>query len=196
MLGSRRNLLRGLLAGGGAILAAFGGGKASAAEIPPATGHRMIRRVVTANTADGKSYIASNELVPASGELWASLEGGPLGKLWANEPSKWLPSTAPQVDPPLEGSGWRFAPVPSWSKMEAYFGAGRVPGHDKGGFHRTSTIDYVQIFEGEVQLLLDQGSVVLQPGDVVVQRNTLHSWRNLTESPASMLAVLVRLPAR
>jgi hypothetical protein len=44
--------------------------------------------------------------------------------------------------------------------------------------HRTRTLDYVVVIEGELVLILDDSEVVLMPGDVVVQRGTDHAWEN------------------
>jgi mannose-6-phosphate isomerase-like protein (cupin superfamily) len=44
--------------------------------------------------------------------------------------------------------------------------------------HRTRTLDYVVVIEGELVLILDECEVVLKPGDVVVQRATDHAWEN------------------
>ncbi len=46
-------------------------------------------------------------------------------------------------------------------------------------FHRTDSIDYGIVISGEVELELDDGRVTrLGPGDIVVQRGTIHLWRN------------------
>ena len=45
--------------------------------------------------------------------------------------------------------------------------------------HRTNSIDYGIVLSGEVELELDDGATtLLGPGDVVVQRGTIHLWRN------------------
>ena len=44
--------------------------------------------------------------------------------------------------------------------------------------HRTKTLDYVVVIEGEMVLILDDSEVTLKPGDVVVQRGTDHAWEN------------------
>jgi hypothetical protein len=44
--------------------------------------------------------------------------------------------------------------------------------------HRTRTLDYVIVIEGELALILDDSEVILKPGDVVVQRGTDHAWEN------------------
>jgi quercetin dioxygenase-like cupin family protein len=45
--------------------------------------------------------------------------------------------------------------------------------------HRTQSIDYIAMQPGELELELDDGSVIrLRPGAIVVQRGTNHLWRN------------------
>jgi hypothetical protein len=58
-------------------------------------------------------------------------------------------------------------------------------------FHATRSLDYAILIAGEVELLLDDGSVTkLQtPGDVVVQRGTSHAWRIPEGKRARMLFI-------
>jgi quercetin dioxygenase-like cupin family protein len=45
--------------------------------------------------------------------------------------------------------------------------------------HRTSSLDYGIVISGLIELLLDDGSATLiEPGGIVIQRGTIHSWRN------------------
>lgn len=45
--------------------------------------------------------------------------------------------------------------------------------------HRTVSVDFGVVLEGEVELLLDSGETrLLRRGDLVVQRGTMHAWRN------------------
>lgn len=44
--------------------------------------------------------------------------------------------------------------------------------------HRTQTLDYAVVVEGEVVLVLEDSEVVLKKSDVVVQRGTNHAWEN------------------
>ncbi|MEY4384302.1 MAG: hypothetical protein RI995_1844 [Bacteroidota bacterium] len=49
--------------------------------------------------------------------------------------------------------------------------------------HRTSSIDYGIIIEGEIELELDHGVFErLGPGDIIVQRGTIHKWRNPSDT--------------
>ena len=58
--------------------------------------------------------------------------------------------------------------------------------------HRSNSLDYGVILSGAVELELDDGAVtLLGPGDVVVQRGTIHAWRNPSvDEPARILFVL------
>lgn len=61
-------------------------------------------------------------------------------------------------------------------------------------FHRTDSLDYAVVLEGEITLLVDEGEATLGPGDVVVQRATSHAWSNRTNQTARMLFVLIGTP--
>lgn len=59
--------------------------------------------------------------------------------------------------------------------------------------HRTTSLDYGVVLEGEVELILDSGETrLLKRGDTCVQRVTNHAWRNTSKTQwARMLYVLV-----
>ncbi|MEU6200113.1 cupin domain-containing protein [Streptomyces sp. NPDC047061] len=57
--------------------------------------------------------------------------------------------------------------------------------------HRTQTVDYGIVLDGEVVLVLDDSERVLRAGDVVIQRGTDHRWENRTDTAARMVFVLV-----
>jgi len=62
--------------------------------------------------------------------------------------------------------------------------------------HRTNSIDYGIVLSGRVELELDNGVVeTCGPGDVIVQRGTIHLWRNPSQTEACRL-VFVLTPAR
>ena len=52
--------------------------------------------------------------------------------------------------------------------------------------HRTRTLDYALVIEGEIVLVLSDSEVVLGPGEVVVQRGTDHAWENRTSKVTRM----------
>ena len=53
------------------------------------------------------------------------------------------------------------------------------------------TLDYNILLGGELVLMVDEGETTLHPGDVVIQRNTMHAWRNDTNASVYWVAVLV-----
>jgi uncharacterized cupin superfamily protein len=59
-------------------------------------------------------------------------------------------------------------------------------GGERTVMHRTRTLDYAVVIEGEVVLILDDGETVLGPGSVVVQRGTDHAWENRSDAVTRM----------
>jgi quercetin dioxygenase-like cupin family protein len=57
--------------------------------------------------------------------------------------------------------------------------------------HRTKTLDYAVVIEGEVVLILEDSEVVLKKSDVVVQRGTNHAWENRSDRLARMAFFLI-----
>jgi quercetin dioxygenase-like cupin family protein len=58
--------------------------------------------------------------------------------------------------------------------------------------HRTNTIDYVFIMDGELEMELDGGEWVhLTAGDIVVQRGTNHAWENKSDRICRLASVLI-----
>lgn len=57
--------------------------------------------------------------------------------------------------------------------------------------HRTDSIDYIVVISGEIDMELDDSSVHLKAGDVMVQRGTIHNWVNRGTQPCVLAVVLV-----
>ena len=57
--------------------------------------------------------------------------------------------------------------------------------------HRTRSLDYAVILAGEIDMMLDDTSVHLKPGDVIVQQATNHAWVNHGKEPCRILFVLM-----
>lgn len=63
---------------------------------------------------------------------------------------------------------------------------------DHPGMHRTDSIDYIIVLEGEIHLELDdQKEVLLRQHDVLILNGTRHAWRNKSEQVASLAVILV-----
>jgi mannose-6-phosphate isomerase-like protein (cupin superfamily) len=59
------------------------------------------------------------------------------------------------------------------------------------GMHKTDTVDYCVVLSGEIWAVLDEGEVLLRPGDCLVQRGTNHAWSNRSEAPCVIAFVLI-----
>jgi mannose-6-phosphate isomerase-like protein (cupin superfamily) len=57
--------------------------------------------------------------------------------------------------------------------------------------HRTETIDYVIVLEGEIEMDMDGSTVKMKAGDVMVQRGTNHAWANRSDTRARVAFVLI-----
>ena len=57
--------------------------------------------------------------------------------------------------------------------------------------HRTDSIDYITVISGEIDMELDDSTVHLQAGDVMVQRGTIHNWVNRGSTPCVLTVVLI-----
>ena len=153
-----------------------------------------IRRIVTGHGADGSSKGLMDGPAPNVKQRQA---GNASTLLWVTDecPAEVSGTTDRAaceigVPPPWQGSVFRLAEFPPGVGGEIRdnetllrdFGIGadvrrgRAPRH--AAIHRTRSIDYVVVLEGEIDLLLDDGEVRLKAGEVVVQQATNHAWIN------------------
>lgn len=144
-----------------------------------------IRRVVTGHNAQGRSFVASDELVSVS-NIWITSASEPVGPWGPREKRGVLPTNRPQIDPPAGGTRWTIATMQPARDPKPTL-------QNRQGFHRTATVDYIYVLSGEVVLLLDEQEVLLNAGDTVIQRNTEHAWRVDGNVPARLLVALVRV---
>ena len=57
--------------------------------------------------------------------------------------------------------------------------------------HRTKSIDYAIVLDGEIDMLMDDSEIHLKSGDVVVQQGTNHAWVNNSGKICRMAFVLI-----
>jgi hypothetical protein len=57
--------------------------------------------------------------------------------------------------------------------------------------HRTRSVDYAVVMSGEIDMMLDDTTVHLKPGDVIVQQATNHAWVNRGKEMCRILFVLM-----
>jgi len=65
------------------------------------------------------------------------------------------------------------------------------PPGNSGRMHRTETVDYVIVISGEIDMDMDNSTVRLKAGDVMVQRGTHHAWVNRGTERARLAFVLI-----
>ncbi|KAF4548400.1 Hypothetical protein D9617_28g065060 [Elsinoe fawcettii] len=66
------------------------------------------------------------------------------------------------------------------------------PAKSQGHNHRTASLDYAIVLDGELELLLEDGSkTVCRAGDIAVQQATMHQWNNVTDKPARIAFILM-----
>ena len=65
------------------------------------------------------------------------------------------------------------------------------PPGNKAVMHRTETLDYVLVLSGEIEMDMDDSTVKLKQGDIMVQRGTNHAWANRSKKNARVAFVLV-----
>jgi quercetin dioxygenase-like cupin family protein len=142
----------------------------------------MPRRVVTGHDEAGKSVFLSDGPPPVSR---VAPDGASFHELWST-PAAPAPLTATEPDP--AGGPVQVPPPARGTKIRVNtFPPGLV-----SPVHRTQSVDYGIVIDGEVVLVLDDGAeTTVYPGDVVVQRGTSHRWENRGDQPAQMVFVLV-----
>jgi quercetin dioxygenase-like cupin family protein len=142
-----------------------------------------IRRVVTGHDSNNIAKVimdgeATNHKGGASGAqstlIWIT-EGAPA-EMPVGEQVEDLGTRILGTPPPANGT--RFAVI-------------TFPPGNPGRMHRTETIDYVIVMQGELDMDMDDSTVKLKAGDVMVQRGTNHAWVNRGKEVARAAFVLV-----
>ncbi len=168
-----------------------------------------MKRVVTGNDANGKSYFVHTGATPGRLDLGRAVNE----EVWVDDPARadpnaeWDPAEDAtfHLEPPAGGSVVRvftFRPADHPIDLDpedlaanaARFDTGDTMEQDNPGMHTTRTIDYGIVVAGEIDLELDAGQVHLTAGDVVVQRGTRHAWRNQSGAPCTIAFVLIASP--
>jgi len=172
-----------------------------------------IHRVVTGHDAQGRAVIASDGPLPTVIEI-AAIPGTVFHEVWSTNDTPVIldngddPTLAPlMLPPPCNGTRVRFVDIPPDTEEFLAHGADKMhkaftQAGDAGAstvavdsphplMHRTESIDYGVVIEGELTLVLDRGEARLGAGSVVVQRGTNHAWANRSDRVCRMLFVLV-----
>jgi mannose-6-phosphate isomerase-like protein (cupin superfamily) len=142
-----------------------------------------IRRVVTGHDKSGKSVVLSDGPPPQHHPMQGTAVGADFFEMW-NVPMAVPQLTSVEVREPNERE---FTIMPAAGHLLRIIDI--YPPQDGGKrtvMHRTKTLDYVVVIEGEVVLVLDDSEVILKKSDVVIQRGTDHAWENRSDKVARM----------
>jgi quercetin dioxygenase-like cupin family protein len=132
-----------------------------------------IRRIVTGHNEQGLAIVALDERV--QGEVVTQVWG--TDKVPSDNISDWTYGYSQPGPTVPTGSALRMVDI--------------NPGY-RSAMHRTNSIDYVFILDGELEMELDGGEWVhLTAGDVVIQRGTNHAWENKSDRTCRLASVLV-----
>jgi mannose-6-phosphate isomerase-like protein (cupin superfamily) len=173
---------------------------------------KQVRRIVTGHDGAGRSLVLEDG-PPARAVTLGGASGTTFHELWSTR------ATPAPIDrasgepaeggisllPPKGGTRIRILDVPPddgtvaalpREAVRALFeaiGAGHALAEDPPHplMHRTETIDYGIVLEGELVLILDEGETRVRAGDVIVQRGTSHAWANRSDRNARIAFILV-----
>lgn len=173
------------------------------------------RRIVTGHNSEGKAVIQEDappprvqkiggETGPMFYEVWNTTESPAYIDHASGEPHE----SNVMLAPPKNGTRIRVLDIPpddpSFENMapearKAHFAeigaADAVITEDRNvrhaHMHRTQTVDYGIVLEGEIVLIMDEGETTVRAGDIVVQRGTNHGWANRTDKNCRIAFILI-----
>lgn len=175
---------------------------------------KPVRRIVTGHNQEGRAVFLEDGPVPRVQRIGG--DHGPLfHEVWnttdtpvridaaSGEP----PEDGIRLAPPANGTRIRVLDIPpdgdrlenvTPEEARAHFAevaAGDASSHGEGSrhahMHRTETIDYGIVLEGELTLILDEGETICRAGDIIIQRGTNHGWANRTNANCRIAFVLI-----
>jgi hypothetical protein len=165
---------------------------------------KSTRRIVTGHDSHGKAVVLLDSIVPpqqrgANGVtlFWVTSEF-PTDAGAATDRAQ----VQIGVPPPANGTVFRiveFAPGSAHSAPIDHHQILHAMGIDPAtqGYprhantHRTRTIDYAVVVEGEIDMLLDDTDIHVKAGDVLVQQATNHAWVNNGNKPCRIAFILI-----
>jgi mannose-6-phosphate isomerase-like protein (cupin superfamily) len=142
---------------------------------------KSTRRVVTGHDAGGRSVVLSDSSPPQHHTMHGMGVGADFHEMWNDADA--IPELTPGVA--REPNERAFTIMPASGHLLRILDVYPLKdGGTRTAMHRTRTLDYVVVIEGELVLILDDSEVTLKPGDVVVQRGTDHAWENRSDTIA------------
>jgi mannose-6-phosphate isomerase-like protein (cupin superfamily) len=148
---------------------------------------------------DSKFALKAPEARPPSANLWTT-DSSPPGFSFKDDAAL----KAKGLNPPDNGTVLRVVEFPpldaaAEAKMDHDLMMKVVGDHAPARglpvkhplMHRTRTVDYAVILSGEIDMMLDDTTVHVKAGDVVIQQATNHAWINRGKEPCRVLFALI-----
>ncbi len=176
---------------------------------------KTFRRIVTGHDANNKAIIVSDaasgltQLIGGPGgptffEVWHTVETPALIHPQPDE----MDETQLVLAPPKNGTRIRVIEFPpegeeikkltgavAAEKFKSMGGEHASTSSEEGAphplMHRTQTVDYGIVLEGEITMILDRGETTIKAGDIVIQNGTNHAWANRSGKVCRMAFVLI-----
>lgn len=169
---------------------------------------RPVRRVVTGHNANGVAIIQSDgpvdrvfDKLGQEGLVFHEIWNAPRVPVLIDKASGQPPEDKLSLAPPKGGARIRILDIPPDrpdDKLDEVFenidASDKFKGADSqrhASFHRTETLDFGIVLEGELVLIMDEGETTVRAGDVVVQRGTNHGWANRSDKPCRIAFILI-----
>lgn len=174
----------------------------------------VFRRIVTGHDQDGRAVILSDapptrvQQIGGSGgptffEVWNTRETPVMIDRQSGEPAE----SGLVLAPPKDGTRIRVIDFPpegdairSLTTAEATEKFNEMGGQEAARattdaphplMHRTQTLDYGIVLEGELTLVVDRGETTARAGDIIIQRGTNHAWANRSGRNCRVAFILI-----
>ncbi|TFY72855.1 hypothetical protein EVG20_g144 [Dentipellis fragilis] len=140
-----------------------------------------LRRVVTGLNQDGLAVVTSDELLLP--EAIPSMDGALAGTVWV---TAGLPTNDNNIEEVRTADGI-VTPGGTNCRFTDLAPGARTP------MHKTDSVDYNILIQGQVIHITEDGveKLLTNPGDTVIQRGTMHAWKNPGEEWARWVSVII-----
>ena len=148
------------------------------------SGLAAVQRVVTGHDANGCAVFKSEDVTPTK-----MVPSGDASFLLV-----WTTDTVPADNNDETDGRDRDAGV-TLNRGSVIRIVDMLPGK-QSPMHRTNSIDYGIVMEGEIELELDdRAKRTVRQGGIIVQRGTNHLWRNTSDTVCRIAFILIEAPA-
>jgi mannose-6-phosphate isomerase-like protein (cupin superfamily) len=175
---------------------------------------KTFRRIVTGHDASDKAIIIS-DAVPTHVQLVGGPGGPTFFEVWHTMETPALIHPQPYetdepnliLSPPKNGTRLRVIEFPpEGDAIRKLTGTDAVAKFRSMGdenastsqqgaphplMHKTKTVDYGIVLEGEITMVLDHSETTIKAGDIIIQNGTNHAWANRSDSICRMAFVLI-----